>query len=82
MVTRQTVTCLKRKHALHGKRLPKQSGSFATLLSLTENADQQQKKEFLDELELMKPMVPHPNIVGLVGCCTKSGEWRELKYME
>ena len=82
MVTRQTVTCLKRKHALHGKRLPKQSGSFAILLSLTENADQQQKKEFLDELELMKPMVPHPNIVGLVGCCTKSGEWRELKYME
>ena len=61
-------------------RLPKQSGSFAILLSLTENADQQQKKEFLDELELMKPMVPHPNIVGLVGCCTKSGEWRELKY--
>lgn len=82
VVTRQTVTCLQRKHTLHGMRLPKQSGSFAILLSLTENADQQQKKEFLDELELMKPMVPHPNIVGLVGCCTKSGEWRELKYME
>lgn len=41
---------------------------------LKENADQQQKKEFLDELELMKPMVPHPNIVGLVGCCTKSDQ--------
>ena len=47
---------------------------FFFLFDLTENADQQQKKEFLDELELMKPMAPHPNIVGLVGCCTKSGE--------
>ena len=45
---------------------------------LTENADQQQKKEFLAELELMKSMAPHPNIVGLVGCCTKSGEWDHL----
>ncbi|XP_068734203.1 fibroblast growth factor receptor 2-like isoform X2 [Montipora capricornis] len=41
---------------------------------LKENADQQQKKEFLAELELMKTMSPHPNIVGLVGCCTKSDE--------
>ena len=23
----------------------------------------------------MKPMAPHPNIVGLVGCCTKSSKW-------
>lgn len=42
---------------------------------MAENADQQQKKEFLNELELMKPMAPHPNIVGLVGCCTKSSKW-------
>ncbi|XP_068686600.1 fibroblast growth factor receptor 2-like [Montipora foliosa] len=41
---------------------------------LKENADQQQKKEFLAELELMKTMAPHPNIVGLVGCCSKPGE--------
>jgi len=49
--------------------------NFVVLFVLAENADQQQKKEFLDELELMKPMASHPNIVGLVGCCTKSSKW-------
>jgi len=44
------------------------------LFVVPENADQQQKKEFLDELELMKSMAPHQNIVGLVGCCTKSSK--------
>lgn len=42
---------------------------------LTDNADKQQKKEFLAELELMKTMAPHPNVVGLVACATKSGQW-------
>lgn len=46
---------------------------YQMFLWWTENADKQQKKEFLDELELMKTMVPHPNIVGLIACCTKSG---------
>ena len=47
--------------------------TILTVSFTSDNADQQQKKEFLDELELMKTMAPHPNIVGLVGCCTKSG---------
>ncbi|XP_068686597.1 fibroblast growth factor receptor 2-like isoform X2 [Montipora foliosa] len=52
----------------------KQGTRVVAVKMLKENADQQQKKEFLAELELMKTMSPHPNIVGLVGCCTKSGE--------
>ena len=31
------------------------------------------RKALIDELEFMKTMSPHPNIVGLVGCCTRSG---------
>lgn len=50
----------------------KQGIQVVAVKMLKENADQQQRKEFLDELELMKPMASHPNIVGLVGCCTKS----------
>ena len=38
-------------------------------------AGQQERKSFIDELEFMKSLSPHPNIVGLVGCCTKSSEW-------
>lgn len=50
----------------------KQGTQVVAVKMLKENADQQQKKEFLDELELMKTIAPHPNIVGLLGCCTKS----------
>lgn len=49
-----------------------QATQVVAVKMLKENADKQQKKEFLDELELMKTMVPHPNIVGLIACCTKS----------
>ncbi|XP_068734206.1 fibroblast growth factor receptor 3-like isoform X1 [Montipora capricornis] len=52
----------------------KQGTRVVAVKMLKENADQQQKKEFLAELELMKTMSPHPNIVGLVGCCSKSDE--------
>ncbi|XP_068734214.1 fibroblast growth factor receptor 2-like isoform X2 [Montipora capricornis] len=52
----------------------KQGTRVVAVKMLKENADQQQKKEFLAELELMKTMAPHPNIVGLVGCCSKPGE--------
>ena len=55
--------------------------TILTVSFTSENADQQQKKEFLDELELMKTMAPHPNIVGLVGCCTKSGNQRYRKKL-
>ncbi|XP_029201846.2 platelet-derived growth factor receptor beta-like isoform X1 [Acropora millepora] len=49
-----------------------QATQVVAVKMLKENADKEQKKEFLDELELMKTMVPHPNIVGLIACCTKS----------
>jgi len=52
----------------------KQGTQDVAVKMLKENADEQQKKEFLAELELMKTIAPHPNIVGLVACCTKSDQ--------
>ncbi|GAB6027068.1 hypothetical protein CHUAL_013794 [Chamberlinius hualienensis] len=34
-------------------------------------AGEREKRDFLSELELMKKLDPHPNIVRLLGCCTE-----------
>ncbi|XP_078363420.1 fibroblast growth factor receptor 2-like [Oculina patagonica] len=39
---------------------------------LQENASPDQKKDFLDEINLMKAVGSHKNIVSLIGCCIKS----------
>ncbi|XP_078362094.1 uncharacterized protein LOC144646399 isoform X1 [Oculina patagonica] len=39
---------------------------------LQENATPDQKKDFLDEINLMKAIGSHKNIVSLIGCCIKS----------
>lgn len=36
----------------------------------TEFAEDTQKQEFLREIELMKELGYHPNVVSLLGCCT------------
>lgn len=38
-----------------------------------DGASLKDRKSLIDELEFMKTMSPHPNIVGLVGCCTRTG---------
>lgn len=37
--------------------------------TLKENASEKEKAEFLSELEIMKVLDPHPNVVTLLGCC-------------
>ena len=42
-----------------------------------DDASEDQKEEFLHEIEQMKLLGAHPNIVSLVGCCTL----QELKFL-
>ncbi|XP_066024506.1 fibroblast growth factor receptor 1-A-like isoform X2 [Pocillopora verrucosa] len=39
---------------------------------LSENASESEKKNLLSELELMKQLKPHPYVIKLLGCVTKS----------
>ncbi|XP_022810419.1 proto-oncogene tyrosine-protein kinase receptor Ret-like [Stylophora pistillata] len=41
---------------------------------LKENASESEKKDLLSELELMKQLKPHPHVIKLLGCVTKSGK--------
>ena len=34
-------------------------------------SDSDQRKEFLDEIQLMKAVGSHRNIVSMIGCCTE-----------
>ncbi|XP_057303674.1 tyrosine kinase receptor Cad96Ca-like [Hydractinia symbiolongicarpus] len=51
----------------HGK-------STVAVKVLKDNAKDKDKEEFLEELELMKQLPYHPNVVHFLGCCTKKGE--------
>ncbi|XP_078374592.1 ephrin type-A receptor 4-like isoform X1 [Oculina patagonica] len=39
--------------------------------SLKENAQPKDTQDMLSELDVMKPLHPHPHVVRLIGCCTK-----------
>ncbi|KAL9980659.1 hypothetical protein ACROYT_G009271 [Oculina patagonica] len=54
--------------------LKKKTNSAITVAvkMLQENATPDQKKDFLDEINLMKAVGSHKNIVSLIGCCIKS----------
>lgn len=39
-------------------------------LFLLDMSDSDQRKEFLDEIQLMKAVGSHRNIVSMIGCCT------------
>ena len=41
-------------------------------LNISENANPDQKKDFLDEINTMKAVGSHKNIVSLIGCCIRS----------
>lgn len=45
--------------------------------TLKDNASQEEKRDFLSELSIMKLLDPHPNIVTLLGCCTEKGEFAD-----
>ena len=40
---------------------------------LTDNAPLQEIRDLYDEMELMKKMEPHENMLNLLGYCTKPG---------
>ena len=47
---------------------------------VAENASESEKKNLLSELELMKQLKPHPNVIKLLGCVTKSGKYWNVYY--
>ena len=40
------------------------------LFSIADDSDSDQRREFLEEMQLMKTVGSHKNIVTFVGCCT------------
>lgn len=46
---------------------------MAAVKMLKENAGEQERNDLLQELQVMKMLDPHPNVVRLLGCCTDRG---------
>ena len=47
---------------------------------VVENPSESEKKNLLSELELMKQLKPHPYVIKLLGCVTKSGRYWNVYY--
>ncbi|XP_030754619.1 tyrosine kinase receptor Cad96Ca [Sitophilus oryzae] len=52
---------------LHGKDA---GPTIVAVKTLKENANEKEKSDLLSELQVMKMLEPHPNVVKLLGCCT------------
>jgi hypothetical protein len=50
-----------------------EGASFVAVKTLKESAGDKERQELLKELQVMKTLKPHPNIVTLLGCCTDKG---------
>lgn len=47
------------------------SSQVVAVKTLKQNATQKEKEDLLDELDVMKMLEPHPNVVTLIGCCAE-----------
>ena len=50
-----------------------EGSSFVAVKTLKESAGDKERQDLLKELQVMKSLKPHPNIVTLFGCCTDKG---------
>lgn len=48
----------------------KEGISVVAVKTLKENANEKEKSDLLSELQVMKMLETHPNVVRLLGCCT------------
>lgn len=51
----------------------KEGAVVVAVKTLKESAGEKERKDLVQELEVMKTLEPHPNIVRLLGCCTEKG---------
>ncbi|KAK6645064.1 hypothetical protein RUM43_001340 [Polyplax serrata] len=49
----------------------KEGAVVVAVKTLKESAGEKERKDLVQELEVMKTLEPHPNIVRLLGCCTE-----------
>lgn len=53
----------------------KEGPTVVAVKMLKENAGEQERSDLSQELQVMKMLDPHPNVVRLLGCCTEKGTY-------
>lgn len=60
--------------------LGQEGSSIVAVKTLKESAGDKERQDLLKELQVMKSLKPHPNIVTLFGCCTDKGQLLFLNF--
>lgn len=47
-------------------------------LIIAESATEMEKRDLMNELQIMVTVGEHPNVISLIGACTRSGKFSEL----
>ncbi len=55
--------------------IDKEGTTVVAVKMLKENAGEQERNDLYQELQVMKMLDPHPNVVRLLGCCTDRGKF-------
>lgn len=69
----QLVTCVKELVMIISGR---EGTTVVAVKTLKENASDKERSDLVQELQVMKMLEPHPNVVRLLGCCTEKGTSR------
>ena len=46
-----------------------------------ESATEMEKRDLMNELQIMVTVGEHPNVISLIGACTRSGKFSELNAL-
>lgn len=69
----QLLSCLKQLVMIISGR---EGTTVVAVKTLKENASDKERSDLVQELQVMKMLEPHPNVVRLLGCCTEKGTSR------
>ncbi len=47
-------------------------------MALAEGSNLKDRYDLIKELEVMKTIGSHPNVIGFVGCCTQDGQYDDV----
>ena len=54
--------------------------TIVAVKTLKENAGERERSDLLQELQVMKMLEPHPNVVRLLGSCTEKGKTSSIYF--
>ena len=64
------------------KKIGHTGTTVVAVKTLKENATEKERSDLIQELQVMKMLEPHQNVVRLLGCCTDKGQIEYILFSD